>query len=105
MFSNLFFVLQTITAQASQYPRIIPGSLAIAGTLSSGASASAQSQSVVNVLTRNLPGTTMMHRQGMCITVTMVAVAHAAQYFIGIISYSIHSNMHTFCTPYLHLYR
>ena len=81
-----------------------PGLPAIAGTLSSGASASAQSQSAMNVLTRNVPGTDMMHRQGMCITITKLAVAHAVQYFIGT-SHTVHSNMHTFCTPYLGLYR
>ena len=45
------------------------GSPAIAGTLSSGASASAQSQSAIDVPTRNVPCTSMMHHQGMCITV------------------------------------
>ena len=67
-----------------------PGSPAIAGTLSSGARASAQSQSAGDVLTRNVPGTNVMHHQGMCITVTMVAVAHAAQCFIGTF-YTVHS--------------
>ena len=84
--SNLFFALKTITAQASQYPRIIPGSpFTIAGTLysgASGASASAQYRSAVDVLTQNVPGTNVMHHQGVCITVTMLAVAHAAQYCI-----------------------
>ena len=75
MFSNLFFALKTITDQASQSPPMTPGSPAITGTLSSGASASPQSQSAVNVLTRNVPSTDMMHHQGMCITITMLAVA------------------------------
>ena len=81
--SNLFFAPKTITAQASQYPLMTHGSPAIAGTLSSGARASAQSQSAGDVLTRNAPGTNVMHHQGMCITITMLPVAHAAQYSIG----------------------
>ena len=94
--SNLFFAPKTITDQASQYPLMTHGLPAIAGTLSSGACASAQYQSAGDVLTQNVPGSNVMHHQGMCITITMVAVAHAAQYFIG----TVIANMHTFCTPF-----
>ena len=96
--SNLFFAPKTITDQASQHPLMTPDSL------SSGARASAQSQSAVDVPTRNVPRTNLMHHQGMCITITMLAVAHAVQYSIGT-SHTVHSNMNTFCTPYLDLYR
>ena len=77
------FALKTITAQASRYPRIIPGSPAITGTLSSGASASPQYRSAVNV-----PLTNMMHHQGMRITVTMLAVAQCSAVFYRYILYS-----------------
>ena len=80
MFSNLFFALKTITAQASQHPTMASGSLE---TVSSGVSASAQYRSAVNVPTRNVPSTDMMHHQGMYITVTMLAVAQCS-IFCGI---------------------
>ena len=82
--SNLFFAPKTITAQASLHP------LMTSHSFYSGARVSAQSQSAIDVLTRNVPGTDMKHHQGMCITITMVAVAHAAQYSIGTF-YTVHS--------------